>query len=265
MAQNYVFLGYIDIENLTIVFPHLSSFKRMLYKAYIIPSVELRDGVFTKFTYKSYDFVNNNIEGCCRVLAIYSVYLLGHSPDNNTYTVNYNPETNEVTSIPLYNLLYCVFYEEPSYRSIFKVKQGDGLRKNEEKYFFNSVDRYFMLLRYSKEFLGVDISEEFFCSLKALCNNFLCEKCSGNNDDAICNIKEEDDEYSSVPKFVRDLNGIIHLDGCNFHTLCCYDRLYGLYKCSSNRYDLVGKKYEGIRKYIYFANEKIYMINSSYD
>ena len=83
-----LFLGYIDIENLTIVFPHLSSFKRMLYKAYIIPSVELRDGVFTKFTYKSYDFVNNNIKGCCRVLAIYSVYLLGHSPDNSTYTVN---------------------------------------------------------------------------------------------------------------------------------------------------------------------------------
>ena len=266
-----LFLGYIDIENLTIVFPHLSSFKRMLYKAYIIPSVELRDGVFTKFTYKSYDFVKNNIEGCCRVLAIYSVYLLGHSPDNNTYTVNYNPETNEVTSIPLYNLLYCVFYEEPSYGSIFKVMQGDGLRKNEEKDFFNSVDRYFMLLRYGKEFLGVDVAEEFCCNLKTLCNNYHCMECNGNNDGEIkCHINEvEDDVYLSTPKFERDANGILCLDGCNFHTLCRYDRMHGLYKCSSDPHELVcieySKTYEGIRKYIYFACEKIKMIDKSYD
>ena len=44
--------------------------------------------------------------------------------------------------------------------------------------------------------------------------------------------------------------------------------MYGFYKCSSNRYDLVGKyckKYEAFRKYIYFTNEKIDMINSSHD
>ena len=257
------FLGYIDIENLTIIFPHLSSFKRMLYKAYIIPSVELRDGVFSKFTYKSYDFVKNNIEGCCRVLAIYSVYLLGHSPDNNAYTVNYNPETNEVTSIPLYNLLYCVFYEEPSYGSIFKVMQGDGLRKNEEKDFFNSVDRNFMLLRYGKEFLGVDVCEEFCCNMKPICNNYSCGGQSYR--DARCCINEGYDS-SNLPGLIRDMNGMIHLDGCNFQTLCRYDRIHGSHTYTlemlSNFYS---QKNAGIRKYLYVARKKIQMDDQTYD
>ena len=261
-----LFLEYIDIENLTIVFPHLSSFKRMLYKAYIIPSVELRDGVFTKFTYKSYDFVKNNIEGCCRVLAIYSVYLLGHSSDNNAYTVNYNPETNEVTSIPLNNLLYCVFYEEPSYGSVFKVNQADDLRTDEEKDFFNSVDRNFMLLRYGKEFLGVDVAEHFCCNVKALCNNYCCNVCN-NYGEPECRINEvdsDDEENPSIPTFERDDNGIINLDGNNFNTLCKYDRIINLHKGCGEMYHYCEED-EGFRKYISIACEQIEMIHPTYD
>lgn len=214
-VQIMCYLEYSDVLNLLYIFPHLKPCLRLINESYLMPSVELQDGIFTKFTYKSFDFVKHNLEACCRVLALYSVYLLGHSSVNKSYTVKYDPETNKVTSVPLKHLFSAVFYEEPSYGSIFKVKQNNSSLKDETKDLFDSVDRNFMCLRYGKEYFGIDMFEEFRCDIDV------------NYD------TEDDDCYEDefvVTRYKRDKKGKVHINGSNFETLCSYDRTYHLYK-----------------------------------
>lgn len=82
-----------------------------------MPKVAYNSGIFTCFSYKP-SFVKFHYGDCCRFLAVYCIFLLGHDPSSKTYTVHYNPNTNEVAVVSLKKLLFNVFYKNTSYGSI---------------------------------------------------------------------------------------------------------------------------------------------------
>ena len=163
-----------DAERLVYAFPVLNSIKKLQdarsyskleatpisKRPMFYPKVDLQHGIYTCFEFPDADFFKINEEGCCRVAAMYSFFLLGHASSNAMYTVRFNPDTQEVCALPLDRLLWDVFYNQPCYGAIYKVKQ-QGKAKDVYEDFVASVDRNYMTLRHNVEFLGVDVADMF--------------------------------------------------------------------------------------------------------
>ena len=170
----FFYLNGQDAERLVYAFPDLRSVKILQDQRFasilqglperkrpkFYPKVEYQQGIYTCFKFSDADFFESNVEGCCRVAAMYSFFLLGQSPSDKMYPVRFNPDTQEVCVMPLDTLLWSAFYNEACYGAIYKVKQQDK-KENPKTDFAESVDRNYMSMRHSAEFIGVDLADNF--------------------------------------------------------------------------------------------------------
>ena len=180
-----------DAERLAYAFPDLNSIKRLQdgrfnskleampvsERPLFYPKIDLQHGIYTCFEFPDADFFQANEEGCCRVAAMYSFFLLSHSLLNAMYTVRLNPDTQEVCAVPLDKLLWDVFYNQPCYGAIYKVKQ-QGNTKDAYEDFVASVDRNYVALRHGAEFTCVEISDTFRTKTKVFEDSRSSEDCS---------------------------------------------------------------------------------------
>eukprot|EP00112_Aurelia_sp_Birch-Aquarium-sp1_P025326 Seg837.3 transcript_id=Seg837.3/GoldUCD/mRNA.D3Y31 product="hypothetical protein" protein_id=Seg837.3/GoldUCD/D3Y31 len=182
--DNYVLPGYIwhrifdclsgkDIHNFIRAYPEFA-FGQLLWEQrrfkndgreseespLYIPIVERQKGIYTRFRFKDDKFFFDNEEACIRVVAMYSLYLLGHKVKDQFYTVRYNPETQEVCGVTLKSLLKDVFLNQPCYGAVYAVMQQDPNSKNIAKDFEASVDRSYMTMRHGAQFVGGAIGDE---------------------------------------------------------------------------------------------------------
>eukprot|EP00112_Aurelia_sp_Birch-Aquarium-sp1_P025325 Seg837.2 transcript_id=Seg837.2/GoldUCD/mRNA.D3Y31 product="hypothetical protein" protein_id=Seg837.2/GoldUCD/D3Y31 len=182
--DNYVLPGHIwhrifdclsgkDIHNFIRAYPEFA-FEQLLWEEHrfehdereseesplYIPIVEEQKGIYTRFRFKDDRFFFDNEEACIRVVAMYSLYLLGHKVEDQFYTVRYNPETQEVCGVALKSLLRDVFLNRPCYGSVYAVMQQDPNSKNVAKDFEASVDRSYMTMRHGAQFVGGAIGDE---------------------------------------------------------------------------------------------------------
>ena len=177
LVWDHVF-GYLDGSDamrLVFAFPelkqikdiHTSRFESSLKNSQnkdrpkFFPEVDSRLGIITCFEFPDAQFFSENKEGCYRVAAMYSFALLGHDPSSECYTVNYNPDTQEVCAIALENLLWSAFHSQRCYGSVYRVRQHDVTKKNVLEDFSASVDRTYMTLRHGAQFMGVELTENF--------------------------------------------------------------------------------------------------------
>ena len=73
-----------------------------------------------------------------RVSAMYALHLLGHHAYNegsSVYTVNFDPRTQQVTAVPLRELLQAVFHAQPLHGAVYNVVPRKGLLMDTEKDF----------------------------------------------------------------------------------------------------------------------------------
>lgn len=103
-----------------------------------------------------------------RVAAVYSIFLLGNTPSDKHYLVNYDKKTGNATSVELADLLYSVFTSQPVLGTIFKVEQQNLHSKDPDYDLYQSVDRQFMATHFNREDLGIDIQSELRCKVKVL-------------------------------------------------------------------------------------------------
>ena len=185
-----------DAQNLVYAYPQLNVAKECwerhernntssLFSQSYLPKINYHKGIITRFEFPDADFFRENVDGCCRVAAMYSFFLLGHKPEDDVYTVRYNPDTQEVCAVALETLLTDVFYNRRCYGSFYNVRQQDPKVKDPKKDFEACVDRNYMLLRHGAQFLGVELPDSFYVKSSAYTKS---GDQSGEDDD------EDDDE-----------------------------------------------------------------------
>lgn len=166
------YLSGYDIQNLVYAYPQLNITKAVfeqqrrnlaprLVNENFIPKLRFQSGVISSFIFPHAKFFEDNYINCCRVVAMYSFYLLGHSPSNDYYTVEYNPLTQEVCVVALETLLSDVFYGRRCYGSVYNVRQQDPKKRDPRKDFEASVDRSYMLAVHANEFIGMELADHF--------------------------------------------------------------------------------------------------------
>lgn len=204
-------LSYIDdeltLKNVYLCFPQLVKLKEKRNADKMIPQVSDVIGVHTKFLFSFPNFVKAYFEECSKVLAVYAVYLLGHSKDDKVYTVNYDPGKHEVVAVGLETLLKDVFYERASYGAIYKVLQQDS-KQNPAKDFFHSVDRQFMAVKYELPFFGVDIENDFRCKVGDSVSDDNPDSDDDSDDDWSCSSEEVDLNEDFVNKLDKMIDAI---------------------------------------------------------
>ena len=172
------FLPGYDAQNLVYAYPHLHVAKESwerhernnaskLSSQKYLPKVNYQKGIVTRFEFPDADFFLENADGCCRVAAMYSFFLLGHKPEDDVYTVRYNPDTQDVCAVALESFLTDAFYNRRCYGSFYNVCQQDPKRKDPKKDLEACVDRNYMLLRHGAEFVGVELPDSFYAKSTA--------------------------------------------------------------------------------------------------
>ena len=170
--QIFKYLPGYDAQNLVYAFPELNTEKkrwerfemnsgRPVFSQKYLPKVNYQKGIVTCFEFPDADYFRENVDGCCRVAAMYSFFLLGHKPEDDVYTVRYNPNTQEVCAVALETLLTDIFYNRRCYGSFYNVGQQDPEEKDPEKDFEASVDRNYMMLRHGAQFVGKEVPDSF--------------------------------------------------------------------------------------------------------
>jgi hypothetical protein len=169
----FEFLSGYDVQNVVYAYPELNFVMATLEQRQrntapklsnvgYLPKIRYQNGVVTSFVFPDAEFFKENKHECCRVAAMYSFFLLGHSPQDDVYTVRYNPDTQEVCVVALETLLTDVFYGRKCYGSIYNVRQQDPETKDPKKDFEASVDRNYMLMKHGAEFTGVELPDSFY-------------------------------------------------------------------------------------------------------
>ncbi len=168
------FLSGYDVQNVVYAYPELnlvmatweqrrrnSAFNLSKSSVGYLPTIRFQKGVVTSFVFPDAEFFKETKSECCRVAAMYSFFLLGHSPQDDTYTVRYNPDTQEVCVVALETLLADVFYGRRCYGSVYNVQQQDPQTRDPKKDFEASVDRSYMLMKHGAEFTGLELPDSF--------------------------------------------------------------------------------------------------------
>lgn len=167
-----------DVDNLIYVDPDFQTLKivwqvreNQIYstansKHKFLPSIQSQYGSRTLFRFDDAQFFTEHIEQCCRVVAVYAFYLLGHRTDAQTYTVRYNRDTQEVYEVETERLLYDVFYNRNCYGSLYRIKQNNEKEKQPSMDFSQSVDRMFMNNRCNAQFIGQDLLSRFYLQME---------------------------------------------------------------------------------------------------
>lgn len=78
-----------------------------------IPHIEYRYGTAIHFQFPDQEFVSNNLQGCLRVLAVYTLFLFGHNANASTFIVHYDPVRKQAKRCSFEWLLTCAFYKLP--------------------------------------------------------------------------------------------------------------------------------------------------------
>ena len=212
----FKFLSGYDAQNLVYAYPELDVILAIwedtrriaapkLSDVPYIPKIRFQKGVVTSFVFSDAQFFNENKEECCRVAAMYSFFLLGHLPQDDIYTVKYNPDTQEVCTVALETLLTDVFYGQRCYGSVYNVRQQDPNTRNPKKDFEASVDRNYMLIKHGTEFTGVELPGSFSTESTV----YMTLDSSENDDEDCDNDDNDDDDYKSSP-VVGTQKGVSH-------------------------------------------------------
>ncbi|KAJ3128310.1 hypothetical protein HK098_004719 [Nowakowskiella sp. JEL0407] len=109
------------------------------------------------------EFFRLNVEGCCRVAALYAIFQMTSNESDRCYPVSFNPVTQEVTAVYINELLTSVFYGTKCFGAVYKVSTNlssviDDLQ--------NSVDRTYMMMRHGAEFVGKDFLGSFHTQIQ---------------------------------------------------------------------------------------------------
>ncbi|CAE7932936.1 unnamed protein product, partial [Symbiodinium sp. KB8] len=95
-----------------------------------------------------------------RVSAMYALHLLGHHAYEGgaaLYTVNFDPGTQQVTAVPLRELLQAAFHSHPLHGAVYNVVPRKGLLVDPDKDFQVSVDRTHLALQHGCFHTGQDL------------------------------------------------------------------------------------------------------------
>ena len=196
------FLSGHDAQNLVYAYPELNfvlakfeqrrrSDAPKLFDAPYIPKLRFHKGVVSSFVFPDAHFFCEKKTECCRVAAMYSFFLLSHSPQDDVYMVRYNPDTQDVCAVALETLLTDVFYGQRCYGSVYNVRQQDSHVKDPEKDFEASVDRNYMLLKHGAEFTGVELPDSFYTK-STVYDTGEDSDGFGSDDDAVNNAEKHD-------------------------------------------------------------------------
>jgi hypothetical protein len=169
----FQFLSGYDVQNVVYAYPELNlvmatweqrqrNTSLKLSNVGYLPKIRYQKGVVTSFVFPDAELFKEKKNECCRVAAMYSFFLLGHSPQDDIYTVRYNPDTQEVCVVALETLLTDVFYGRRCYGSVYNVRQQDPETRDPKKDFELSVDRNYMLIKHGAEFTGVELPGSFY-------------------------------------------------------------------------------------------------------
>ncbi|CAF1367586.1 unnamed protein product, partial [Didymodactylos carnosus] len=131
-----------------------------------LPTIDTQYGSRTLFSFTDSQFFYRNIDGCCRVAAVYAFFLLGHGKDSTTYIVRYDKNTQEVCEVQMERVLADVFYNRNCYGSLYRVKQNDKKKHEPIVDFDHSVDRTYLTNRHQSQFIGQDLLSRFHFKMK---------------------------------------------------------------------------------------------------
>jgi len=147
------------LQNLCEVFLALVPEMERVLKEILIPKIIYHSGVFTRFKFDYTNIVYENLPECSRLVAMYSMFLLGNSPDSTHYLVNYDKSNKEASTVNLTDLLVATAIEKPVRGTIFKVRQQKE-EKEPNKDLYHSVDRQLMTTYFDRDDFGIDIESE---------------------------------------------------------------------------------------------------------
>lgn len=91
---------------------------------------------------------------------MYALHLLGHHAYEGgaaLYTVNFDPGTQQVTAVPLRELLQAAFHSHPLHGAVYNVVPRKGLLVDPDKDFQVSVDRTHLALQHGCFHTGQDL------------------------------------------------------------------------------------------------------------
>ncbi|CAF1599482.1 unnamed protein product, partial [Didymodactylos carnosus] len=122
-----------------------------------LPTIDTQYGSRTLFSFTDSQFFYRNIDGCCRVAAVYTFFLLGHGKDSTTYIVRYDKNTQEVYEVQMERVLADVFYNRNCYGSLYRVKQNDKKKRESIVDFDHSVNQTYLTNRHQSQFIEQDL------------------------------------------------------------------------------------------------------------
>ncbi|CAF1104111.1 unnamed protein product [Rotaria sp. Silwood1] len=167
-----------DIQHLIFAFPdfqllkvvweaqELKNFEQDTSRPKFIPTIDTQYGSQTLFRFTDSNFFNQHINQCCRVVAVYAFFLLGHGKDATTYTVHYDRNTHEVCEVDMKKILSDVFYNQNCYGSLYRVVQKDKKERQPMIDLDHSVDRTYMTNRHQSQFIEQDLLSRFHFKMK---------------------------------------------------------------------------------------------------
>lgn len=163
--------------------------KRNSSELMYIPKVCYQHGVLTKFEFPDSRFFSLYVNGCCRVAAVYSLVLLGHSMDDDMYIAHFNPRNQVVLAVDLVDFLTAVFFNKECWGAFYVVRQI-GEEKNPRKDLEACVDRTYMLMKHCVPFFGVEVPD-FFNARRKVPESVTDQKESDESVDLDENVSDE--------------------------------------------------------------------------
>ncbi|CAF0940516.1 unnamed protein product [Adineta steineri] len=169
-----------DVRNLVFAYPQFELLKIVWevqeqkclktdpLKPKFIPTIHTQYGSRTLFRFSDADFFYQHLNACCRVVAVYAFFLLGHGKDSTTYTVRYDRDTHDVYEVEMEKLLADAFYNRNCYGSLFRVNQMNEHKRQPTMDLNSSVDRTYMINRHQSQFIGQDLLSRFYLVLQAV-------------------------------------------------------------------------------------------------
>ena len=126
-----------------------------------LPTINTQYGSRTLFSFPDSNFFYRHINGCCRVVAVYAFFLLGHGKDCTTYIVRYDKDTHEVCEVQMEKVLADAFYNRNCYGSLYRVEQKDKMKREPRVDLDHSVDRTYFTNRHQAQFIGQNLLARF--------------------------------------------------------------------------------------------------------
>lgn len=131
-----------------------------------LPTISTQYGSRTLFSFTDSDFFYRHIDGCCRVVAVYAFFLLGHGKDCTSYIVRYDKNTHEVCEVQMEMILADAFYNRNCYGSLYRVEQKDKIKRQPKVDLDHSVDRTYFTNRHQAQFIGQNLLARFHYQMR---------------------------------------------------------------------------------------------------